>query len=149
MLKAAHRVLASALCAFVTACDTTTPTQVGLAGQWSGTTSQGTPISFTVSADEKVTSITVGYSFNGCSGSQTFANLNVETAPNVACIPGPCPPSISSYRAFGYSAGPREGPSTSVNGLFLPMGRAEGLAGFRDYPDCGTALGIAWTATRR
>jgi hypothetical protein len=121
-----------------------------LAGQWSGTTSQGTPIAFSVSADEKVTSITIGYSFNGCSATQTFSGLDLRTAPDVTCIPGPCSGSISSYRAFNYSSsGPRDGPRTALNGLFLPANRAEGQVGFFDYPGCGTARGVAWTATRR
>ncbi len=59
------------------------------AGQWSGTTVQGASISFSVSSDEALTTIAVGYTFNGCSGTQTFADLNVPTAPNVTCIPGP------------------------------------------------------------
>ena len=35
-------------------------------GQWSGSTAQGTPISFTVSSDEVLTAIAVGYSLNSC-----------------------------------------------------------------------------------
>ena len=61
-------------------------------GQWSGTTSQGMPIAFSVSQDEKVTTITVGYRFNSCSGTQTFSNLNLPTQPDVICVPGPCSP---------------------------------------------------------
>jgi hypothetical protein len=119
-------------------------------GQWSGITSQGMPIAFTVSPDETVTTITLGYSFNGCSGSQTFSNLNIRTAPDVICVPGPCSGSVASYRAFSYSDGPfGSGPRTTVNGLFLPGNRAEGQAGFLDYPGCGTATGVGWTATRR
>jgi hypothetical protein len=48
-------------------------------GEWAGTTSQGMPISFSVSPNETVTAITVGYDFNGCSGSHTFTDLNVPT----------------------------------------------------------------------
>lgn len=119
-------------------------------GQWSGVTSQGMPIAFTVSPDETVTTITLGYSFNGCSGSQTFANLNIRTAPDVTCIPGPCSGTLTSYRAFSYSDGAvGSAPRTTVNGLFLPGNRAEGLAGFFDYPGCGTATRVGWTATRR
>lgn len=119
-------------------------------GQWSGTTAQGTSITFTVSSDEALTAIDVGYIFNGCSGTQTFSNLNVPTAPNVTCIPGPCSGTISTYRAFAYSSGSvGPGPSTTVNGLFLPGGRAQGQVSFRDYPGCGTAVGVEWTATRR
>ena len=113
-------------------------------------TSQGVPIAFTVSPDETVTAITLGYSFNACSGSQTFSNLNVPTAPEVICVPGPCPGPVSSYRAFHYSDGQfGSGPLTTVNGLFLPGNRAQGLAAFVDYPGCGTATGVEWTATRR
>ena len=119
------------------------------AGEWSGTTSQGTPISFVVSANETVTSITVGYAFNGCSGSHTFADLNVPTAPNLTCIPGPCSGIQESYRAFGYSTGAASGPFTQLNGLFLPGNQAKGQAVFRDYAGCGSAPAVEWTATRR
>jgi hypothetical protein len=119
-------------------------------GQWSGATAQGASIAFTVSSDEALTTISVGYNFSGCSGSQTFTDLNVPTAPNVTCIPGPCSGTISTYRAFAYSSGSLgTGPSTTVNGLFLPGGRAQGQVSFRDYPGCGTAAGVEWTATRR
>jgi hypothetical protein len=119
-------------------------------GQWSGATAQGTPITFSVSTDEILTMIAVGYNFNGCAGTQTFSNLNVPTAPDVTCIPGPCSGSIGTYRAFAYSSGSRgTGPNTSFNGLFLPGGRAQGLVSFTDYPGCGTAAGVEWTATRR
>lgn len=80
---------------------------------------------------------------------QTFSNLNLDTAPMVTCIPGPCPNAITSYRAFDYLTGSIDGPFTSVNGLFTLKTRAEGQASFRDYPGCGTAVGIAWSATKR
>jgi len=138
---------------FAVACSDgpTSPSASSLSvGQWSGTTTQGMPIAFTVSSDEAVTTITVGYSFNSCSGTQTFSNLSVPTAPDVNCIPGPCSGPISSYRAFGYENGSvGSGPSTTVNGLFLPGGRAQGQVSFRDYPVCGTATSVPWTATRR
>ena len=136
-------------CALMSACGPTTPSSAALEGQWSGTTSQGAPITFTVSSDQKVTAITVGYSFNGCSGLQTYSNLNLETAPMVTCIPGPCPNTVSSYRAFGYAARSIDGASTTVNGLFPLPTRAEGQVVFRDYPGCGTVVGIGWTATKR
>src|SRR5438046_1264923 len=88
MSKPGPRFVTIAWCALMCACGPTTPSSATLDGQWSGTTSQGTPITFTVSSDQKVTDITVGYSFNGCSGVQTFSNLNLETAPMVTCIPG-------------------------------------------------------------
>lgn len=144
------RTAAIAVGALLSACGGTAPSATGIDGSWSGTTSQGMTISFTISPDQKVTAITVGYSFNGCSGSQTFANLNLDTAPNVICIPGPCSTTISSYRAFSYLAGtPIDGPSTAVNGLFTLPTRAQGQVNFKDYPGCGTAVGIGWTAAKR
>lgn len=129
----------------------TSPSSSSLsAGQWHGTTAQGMIITFTVSSDEILRTLSVGHSFNGCSGTQTFSSLQVATAPDVTCIPGPCSGSISTYRAFGFSSGSRgTGPSTVVNGLFLPGGRAQGLAAFHDFPGCGTVTGVEWTATRR
>ena len=118
-------------------------------GEWHGTTAQGMPISFLVSPNETVTSITVGYAFNGCSGSHTFADLNVPTSPTLTCIPGPCSGIQESYRAFGYSVGSAGGPSTQLNGLFLPGNQAKGQTTFREYAGCGSATPVEWTATRR
>lgn len=119
-------------------------------GQWAGTTAQGASITFTVSSDEILTTVALGYTFNGCSGTQTFSNLSVPTAPQVTCIPGPCSGTIASYRAFSFSNGsPGSGPVTAVNGLFLLGGQAQGQATFQDYSGCGTAAGVAWSATRR
>jgi hypothetical protein len=118
-------------------------------GEWEGTTSQGKPITFIVSPDEKVTSIILGYEFNDCSGTREFFELQVPTAPDLTCMPGPCPRTAMSYRAFGFADGKVAGePYTQVNGVFLPRNQARGQAIFRDYPNCGTAT-VEWTATRR
>lgn len=145
------RFLVIALCAVAGACHSpAAPASAGYAGQWSGTTAQGRPIAFTISSDEVVTTITLEHDFNGCSGSQTSANLSLNIAPNVVCIPGPCPTSVSSYRAFAYASGnPIEGPSTDVHGVFSSTTRAEGTVNFRSYPGCGSAIEVAWTASRR
>jgi hypothetical protein len=127
-----------------------TATQSLSVGEWSGTTSQGMPIDFSVSANETVTTITIGHNFGGCSGSQTFADLNIPTAPDLTCLPGPCSGVQASYRAFGFSNGARgSGPFTQINGLFLPSGQAQGQASFADFPGCGTAAAAEWTAVRR
>jgi hypothetical protein len=118
-------------------------------GEWSGTTSQGTPITFTVAPDERVTTITLGYDFNGCAGSLTFSDLSVPTAPDLTCIPGPCSGVPNTYRSFGYTAGSVAGPMTQVNGLFLPRNEAKGQAIFRNYAGCGDLITTEWTATRR
>jgi hypothetical protein len=118
-------------------------------GEWEGTTSQGRRIAFTVSRDEKVTSIKLGYDFNRCSGTRDFIELNIPTTANLTCIPGPCPSTAASYRSFAFSDGTAgAGPYTQINGVFLPRNQAKGQAIFSDYKDCGSAT-VQWTATRR
>jgi hypothetical protein len=108
------------------------------------------PIAFTVSSDEMLTTITLGYDFNGCSGSHEFADLHVRTAPDLTCIPGPCSGVLASYRAFSYVDGSLGvGPVTQVNGLFLPGNQARGQVVFTAYPSCGTAPPAEWIATKR
>jgi hypothetical protein len=145
------RFPAVALFALTVACESSTaPSSDGYAGQWNGTTAQGRAITFTISAAEAVTTITIGHEFNGCSGSQTFSGLSLSIAPQVQCIPGPCPSSVSSFRSFHYAAGDRlDGPSTDLNALFVSNARAEGTLNFRSYPGCGSAIGVPWSATRR
>lgn len=119
-------------------------------GEWHGTTAQGMAITFTVSSDEVLTTLSIGHNFNGCSGMQTFSSLQIGTAPNVSCVPGPCSGTISTYRSFNFASGSRvTGPGTAVVGLFLPGGRAQGTAAFNDLPGCGTVTGVEWAATRR
>lgn len=110
-------------------------------GRWNGTTSQGRPITLGVSLDQKVTAITVGYSFGGCSGLNTFSNLNLDigNSPNPATTLGP---------GFGFGSGPPDGPNyTQVYGSFSSNTTATGSVVFGGYPGCGNGGGI-WTATR-
>ena len=113
-------------------------------GQWSGTTSQGKPITFTVSSDQKVTAITVEYNFGGCSGLHTFPGLNLEIAyppfRTTPLTPGP---------GFGYGSGSPESPNyTQIAGWFTSTTVANGTVAFGGYPGCGNAVGI-WTAGKR
>ena len=120
------------------------------AGQWSGTTAQGATIAFTVSADETVTAITVGHSFNGCSSSETFSGLNLPLAATVQCIPAPCPSSLQSPRQLEFASGnPFQGPSVDVHGVFAGPTRVEGSVNFRNYAGCGSAMSVGWSATKR
>jgi hypothetical protein len=41
------------------------------------------------------------------------------------------------------------GPYTAIDGLFLSMGSVEGTVNFRDYPGCGSVIGVPWSATKR
>ena len=148
MVKPGPRFLTVILCAFVSACggSATTPSPAGtlsFEGQWSGTTVQGRPITFTVSPDQKVTAISVGYNFGGCSGVKTFSNLNLD----IGFPPNPTGPQLGP--GFGYGSGPPDEPNyTQVYGSFTSSNTATGSAIFGDYTGCGTTLGI-WSATKR
>jgi len=124
----------------------TTPSSSGSPrydGQWSGTTSQGGAITFSVSPEQKVTAIVVDYSFNGCSGTRTFSNLTID----IGNPPTPTAPSLGP--GFGYGSGPPEGPDyTQVLGNFTASTTALGSVIFGAYTGCGTAFGI-WSATKR
>lgn len=111
-------------------------------GEWTGTTSQGMRISFIVS-DKKVTSISVGYNFNGCNGTSSFPNLTLAIGypPNpTSPYPGP---------GFGFGSGAPDGPNyTQIYGTFSSGNGATGSMIFGDYSGCGNSLGI-WSAARK
>jgi hypothetical protein len=112
-------------------------------GEWSGMTSQGRPISFTVSAGQKVTTITLGYSFNGCSGTKTFPGLSLDIGNP------PNPGSPSGGPGFGYGSGPPDAPNyTQVYGTFASSTTVNGSVVFGDYTNCGNGIAI-WTATKK
>src|SRR5688500_19498160 len=67
------------------------PVPPGYAGDWMGTTSQGTSIRFSVSEADTVTSITLTYNlFAGCSGTLTYTNL----ALSIHTLEPPGPPPV-------------------------------------------------------
>lgn len=152
MVKPGSRVVAVVSCALMSACASsestpTTPSPgetLRYDGQWSGTTSQGKPITFTVTSDQKVTAITVEYNFGGCSGLNTFSGLNLEIAyppfRTTPLTPGP---------GFGYGSGsPESANYIQIAGWFTSSTVANGTVIFGGYPGCGNSVGI-WTATKR
>jgi hypothetical protein len=140
-----------AVCAAASACNdggVTTPTTSGsgYTGEWSGTTTQGASISFSVSADQTVTSITVGYKFNGCSGSNTFANLSLK----ITTAQSPFPPRqpTPNSAGFGYGSGPPEGANyTQVEGTFPSDQTSTGSLAFLNFSNCGNAV-ANWNAMK-
>ena len=105
-----RRAIALVACVVLGAChgDRATPTQPGapgFSGEWAGTTFQGQPISFTVSAAERVTAISVGYAFSGCSGVDTFPDLDLPISLS--------PPS------FAHGATLPDGRGISIHAFFL------------------------------
>jgi hypothetical protein len=152
MVKPGSRVVTVVCCAVLSACGGSDSTPITPSpgetlrydGQWSGTTSQGKPITFTVASDQKVTAITVEYNFGGCSGLKTFSGLNLEIVyPPVRTTP------LTPGPGFGYGSGSPEAPNyTQLAGWFTSSTMANGTVVFGGYPGCGNAVGI-WTATRR
>jgi hypothetical protein len=147
MLRPGPLFSTMALCAVIGACGgssvTPLPVPTGYDGQWSGTTSQGKPITFTVSTDQKVTAIRVEYSFNGCSGTHAFSNLSLD----IGTPPNPAAPTLGP--GFGYgTAGPDGSNYTQIYGTFNSTTTAIGTVVFAEYPGCGSTAGI-WNATRR
>jgi hypothetical protein len=124
------------------------PARTGYSGEWSGPTIQGRVVSFTVSPNQKVTSITVGYNFNGCSGSRTFSNLSLDIA-TVQRPPGS--PSAGPFEnaGFGYGSGPIDQPDfLGISGSFTSTDTAVGVLTFSNFSSCGNGVAI-WNATRR
>jgi hypothetical protein len=134
------------ICAHI-ACDRGIgPSPLGYAGEWMGTTSQGTPIRFSVSAADTVTSFTLAYNFSAdCSGTLTYTQLAL--AIHTLNPPGPPP---YDQPGFGYSTSSDDGASgTLIAGHFSPDRRsATGQFSLVYYGACGTVVG-RWNATRR
>ncbi len=144
-------VLSGALCAALAGCsnDLTGPSDRGYDGQWTGTTSQGVPITVEVSAAERVTAITVGYRFNGCSGSRRFGELSLAIGTSQLPTGNPQVPSPFSNPGFGYGSGsPEEQDYTQIYGAFTSPDSATGSIIFAGYPGCGSSTAI-WNASRR
>jgi hypothetical protein len=150
MLKGFARVIltgalvASASCDGGSPSDPTPPDRNGYAGEWSGATLQGGPISFTVSPEQRVTSITITYNLNGCSDERTFSDLSLEigTPPR----PGGGP---FANPGFGYASGALDQPDfVSVTGAFTSTETATGVMVFSEYFGCGNGA-FVWNAGRR
>ena len=150
--------VALAACAALSACNsnsfaiTPSGTASGYAGEWRGTTSQGQSVTISVSADQKVTSITVGYAFSGCSGSNTYGSLSLGIAPPVSPLPIPFPPlpsvqSSPSSPAFEYAKGNPVGSDfTQIDGIFISAQSMSGTL-ILTRPACGNVF-VFWSATK-
>jgi hypothetical protein len=137
----ASRFLVTVAFILMSACGSgpTGPSSTGYDGEWSGTTSQGSPIAFTISSAEKLTKITVGDNFSGCTGSSSLS-------PNVALErpPVPVPGALLDYE----SAPPGTPNRMLFHFLFTSSTDAHGMVTFVDFTGCGTVTGT-WTATKR
>jgi len=117
------------------ACSPARPTPLNFNGDWSGTTSQGRPIRFSVQ-DVRVIAVTVEYAFGGCAGSLTIpADAILQNTSGTA-------DAVVTYTPNG-PAGAR----TTVNFLFTSPTSAHGTAQFTNYPTCGDS-NVTWTANK-
>jgi len=119
------------------------PTPIGYAGEWIGTTAQGTPVRFIVSGNA-VTSISITYNFApACAGTLSYTSLAAEIHP----LDPPGPPPFDQP-GFGYST--TDGTQgTLIAGHFSPDRRsASGQFTLVHYGACET-VASSWTADRR
>lgn len=147
MSRMLARTLTAALLACAAAgCGSTTPAgpsgPPNYDGPWTGTTSQGRTIMFTVQ-NQKVVALSVGYSFQNCSGTWSEGNLSlpIGTPPN-PLVPPPGP-------GFAYASGSPEQPNyLYVSGFLTTSSAANGSLAFLNYQGCGNAIGI-WSASKK
>ena len=145
--------LTVALCVAASSCTSSSgpsnPSPLVYDGEWNGTTSHGRSMTVIVSPDQKVTSITVEYTFNGCSGSKTFSNLSLTIARSQPPPGNPQAPGPFDNPGFGFGSGAPDGPDfTQVYGAFTSSQTATGSVVFGGYSGCGNG-GAIWTATKR
>ena len=142
-------MLAAILACAVIACGSgdngVSPVPPGYAGDWIGTTSEGTAFRFSVSEADTVTSITLTYNFSaGCSDTVSFTNL----ALSIHRLEPPGPPPFDQP-GFGYARNDVV-TGTLIAGHFSPDRRsAEGRFTFVKDSGCADVVAGSWTASRR
>jgi hypothetical protein len=109
---------------------------VGHAGEWGGTTFQGRPISFTVSPEQQVTTISLGYQIDTCSGVETFSGLNAV-------------PFAASVAAIQFSAVLPDKRQIAIQGFLMPDGSVWGTLLVYGPPFCGPSETVAGPFTAR
>jgi hypothetical protein len=126
----------------------TTAPSTGYDGQWSGTTSQATEITFTVS-NQSVTAITFGYNLRNCTGTKTATSLNVVIATrSPSLLPGvPDGPGFIYFSKLG----PPDENFVEVVGMFTANNTASGSV---FYASCATPTvlateGFTWKAEKK
>jgi hypothetical protein len=123
------------------------PLPAGYVGDWTGTTEHGTPIRFSVSAADEVTSVTLSYNFSAtCTGTLTYTDLAVPI--RMQEPPGP-PPFDQPGFAFGRMSDDRV-TATAIGGHFFADRRSSsGQFVLVGYSGCGPSVLGKWDARRR
>lgn len=127
----------------------TAPSPRGYVGEWTGNTNMGTPIHFSVSGKDEVTSASVAYNFSAtCSGTLTY----MDVAAPIHRLDPPQPP---PYDQPGFGITTDDGPggsATAVVGWFsADRQTAAGQFTLVHYDGCGldgTVVGT-WSAHRQ
>lgn len=135
-------VLIATSCILSTGCgaaSSTAPGPVGQAGEWRGTTFQGRPISFSVSSQQQVTAVSLGYQIDTCSGVETFSGLTVPLT------------SVGGVPAFQFAAKLADTRQIVIQGFLMPDGSIRGTVTVYAPPSCGRSETVAgmFTANRR
>jgi len=147
MVRTVSRFVTIALCLMAVGCGGDDDGPAGPSGsspyqgEWSGTTTQNRPISFTVSSDQKVTALTVGYNFGGCSGTSTLSNLSLDIGFRQSLVGTQLVP------GFAFSSSSPDQPNQIV-GEFSSNTMATGNLIFVNFQGCGSAFDV-WTANKR
>lgn len=116
--------------------DSTDPIDEGdVVGEWSGTTSQGRPVAFTVSEDG-VTDAQFGYSM---SRSCTFTDVFSITAPD--------PLEVEDARFSTGKTQVGQAVFVTIHGEFTSSSRATGTMLIQHAP-CSDTLNLTWSATK-
>ena len=142
MVRAARLGLVVGLLGLVCGCGSTTPagpaapSPGGFQGEWSGTTFQGLPISFTVSSEQRVTRLTVGYRLDSCVGTDTSTEVLGTTA-----LENP-PGLIFSFKL-------NDSRQVSVQAYRMPDASLNGVMIFVVPRSCGPSETIAGPVTMR
>lgn len=114
------------------------PTPLDFSGNWTGQTSQGRSISFTVSSGQLITTVSVEFAFGTCSGGTTFSTNAplLNTAGTADAV-------VTNTPAGATGTG-----RTVVHFLFPSVTTANGTVDFVDFANCGNSS-ATWTATKR
>ena len=137
--RAATLLFIAASCVFLSGCDDaglTDPGPVGHVGEWSGSTFQGRPISFTVSSEQQVTTISLGYQIDSCSGVETFSNLNAVSFG-------------TGVPAFQFTAVLPDKRQVAIQAFLMPDDSVSGSLLLYGPPSCGPSETLAGPFTAR
>lgn len=123
------------------------PGDVVYTGQWSGSSSFNTRVSFSVSNEQTITAISFEYAFGGCSGTIEASNLSLPIeAPRMLLSAAP----TSALPQFVYATGDAKGGLAEITGTFSSDRSVSGAIVFAEYQNCGSGNAVAvWNATKQ